>query len=268
MARTIDDGRCHVPGRVSHDQESAEVIRAERGRNGRFRLVEPLIAPADRRKVESLLAALSSLRVADGAKGFAADDARDLGPFGLSPPEATIEIGTIQSKDQPMVLDIGKSVPGQVDRVYARQGDQDDVVIINSQPLSELPKSSVALRSKKVSDFDADRGERNSGKITRREFPAQEAIEWMDTEGAAGGKGRRRHDRRAFEADRLASNQRISRAEYDSRSATLASALDDRGPRDPRGAIGCNRGFRRARPRPASWQIGRSAKGTLRPARK
>ena len=73
-------------------KRGAQVIRAERGRSGRFRLVEPLVAPADGPKVESLLAAVSSLRVADGAKGFAADDAKDLSPFGLSPPEATIEL--------------------------------------------------------------------------------------------------------------------------------------------------------------------------------
>ena len=34
------------------------MIRAERNRTGRFRLVDPLVAPADGPKVESLLAAL------------------------------------------------------------------------------------------------------------------------------------------------------------------------------------------------------------------
>ena len=34
------------------------MIRVKRGRNGRFRLVEPIVAPADGPKVESLLAAL------------------------------------------------------------------------------------------------------------------------------------------------------------------------------------------------------------------
>ena len=98
-----------------------QVIRVERGRNGRFRLVEPLVAPANGPKVESLLAAVSSLRVADGAKGFAADDVKDLAPFGLSPPAATIELTTAQGKEQPLVLHIGKPVPGKLDRVYARQ---------------------------------------------------------------------------------------------------------------------------------------------------
>jgi Domain of unknown function (DUF4340) len=135
-------------------KQGERVIRVERGRNGRFRLVEPLVAPANGPKVESLLAAVSSLRVADGAKGFAADDAKDLSPFGLSPPVATIEVTTAQGKDQPQVLHIGKPVPGKLDRVYARQGDQDDVVILSAQPLAELPQTAVALRSQKVADFE------------------------------------------------------------------------------------------------------------------
>ena len=100
-----------------------------------------------------MLAALSSLRVADGAKGFAADDAKDFTPFGLSPPQATIELTTAQMKERPLVLHIGKPVPGKVDRVYARQGDQDDVVILSAQPLSELPQSALALRSQKVAEL-------------------------------------------------------------------------------------------------------------------
>jgi hypothetical protein len=131
-----------------------QVIRAERGRNGRFRLVEPLFAPANGPKVESLLAAVSSLRVTDGAKGFAADDVKDLRQFGLMPPAATIEITTAHGMDQPLVLHIGKPVPGKLDRVYARQGDQDDVVILSALALAELPQTAVALRSQKVADFE------------------------------------------------------------------------------------------------------------------
>ncbi len=135
-------------------KKGSRAIRAERGRNGRFRLVEPLVVPADGQKVEGLLATLSSLSVTDGGKGFVADDAKDLRPFGLAPPEVTIELTTIKDKDQPLVLDIGKVVPGQSDRVYARQGDQNDVVTISAAPLAELPRSSVALRSKKVAELE------------------------------------------------------------------------------------------------------------------
>ncbi len=41
-------------------------------------------APANPAKIESLLAALSSLRVVDGEKGFVADNVKDFTPFGLA----------------------------------------------------------------------------------------------------------------------------------------------------------------------------------------
>jgi Domain of unknown function (DUF4340) len=136
-------------------KRGTKLIRVIRGRNGRFRLVEPNIAPADGPKVESMLAALASLRVADGAKGFVANDVRDGSPYGLSPPSAIVELNTTQGNDKPLVLEIGKVVPDQPDRIYVRQGDQDDVVTVNAKPVAELPASSVALRSQKVCDFEA-----------------------------------------------------------------------------------------------------------------
>ncbi len=135
-------------------KRGAGVIRAARGRAGRWRLREPVVAPAEPAKVESLLAALSSLRVTDGAKGFAADDVRDFSPFGLSPPAATVELATAQDPDRPLVLEIGMPVPGRSDRVYVRQGDQDDVVTVDAKALADLPQTALALRSKKIADFN------------------------------------------------------------------------------------------------------------------
>ena len=57
----------------SRSSEATGVIRINAESYGRWRLVEPVIAPAEGAKVESLLAALSSLRVTDGPKGFVAD---------------------------------------------------------------------------------------------------------------------------------------------------------------------------------------------------
>ncbi len=90
----------------------------------------------------------------DGAKGFVANDVRDYLPYGLSPPSATVELTTAETRDKPIVLEIGKPVPDQPDRMYVRQGDQDDVLMVNAAPLAELPRSSVALRSQKVCDFE------------------------------------------------------------------------------------------------------------------
>ncbi len=164
-------------------KRGAKRIRVERSRTGRFRLVEPIVAPAENAKVESMLAALASLRVVDGAKGFAADDVRDFNPFGLSPPTATVELFINHEKDNPLVIEIGKPVPEHSDRIYVRQGDQDDVVIVNAQPLADLPRSSVALRSQRVSDFEP-----NAVSEIRLKSPIgsfvlkRESNEWMEKE--------------------------------------------------------------------------------------
>jgi hypothetical protein len=132
-----------------------QVIRAARGPSGRWRLTAPVMAPANDAKIESLLSALASLRVVDGPKGFVADNVQDLARFGLAAPEITVELKTIASAgDETMVLDVGKPVPDQPERVYVRQGDQDDVVMVDAKALGEIPPTATALRSQQVADID------------------------------------------------------------------------------------------------------------------
>jgi hypothetical protein len=135
-------------------KRDGQTMRAARGPRGRWRLSDPVVAPANGAKVESLLAALASLRVVDGPKGFAADNVRDFAPFGLTAPAITVELTTTRPADGPLVLHVGKPVPGREDRVYVRQGDQDDVVIVDAKALSEIPQSATALRSRQVADID------------------------------------------------------------------------------------------------------------------
>ena len=56
--------------------------------------------------------------------------------------------------DVPLVLHVGKPVPDQPERIYVRQGDQDDVVIVDAKALAEVPTSAVALRSQQVADIE------------------------------------------------------------------------------------------------------------------
>ena len=135
-------------------QHKGEEIRAERDPRGRWRLTAPLKTPANPAKIESLLSALSSLRVVDGQNGFVADDVKDLAPFGLANPELTVELTTTRPGDAPLVLHVGKPVPDNRDRVYVRQGDQNDVVIVEAKALSEIPANPVPLRSQQVLDFE------------------------------------------------------------------------------------------------------------------
>jgi hypothetical protein len=131
-----------------------QVIRVERTARGEWVLTAPVKAPANSAKVESLLAALASLRVVDQDKGFIADDVKDLAPFGLAAAGVTVELTTTHATDPPLILHVGKPVPGQPDRIYVRQGDQDDVVAVDSKALSEIPTTAIALRSQQVADIE------------------------------------------------------------------------------------------------------------------
>ncbi len=110
----------------------------------------PVHTPANPAKIESLLAALSSLRVVDGAKGFVADNVKDFAPFGLARSALTVEVTTTRPSEEPLKLHIGKAVPDHPDRVYVRQADQDDVVIVNAKAwlkFRRAPSRSAASRS-------------------------------------------------------------------------------------------------------------------------
>lgn len=131
-----------------------KLVSAARDERGRWQLTAPVHAPANSARIESLLSALSALRVVDGEKGFAADNVADFSPYGLSSPQLTVELTTTRPTEERLALNVGKPVPDRPDRVYVRQGDQDDVVIVDSKALAEVPETAVALRSKQVADID------------------------------------------------------------------------------------------------------------------
>jgi Domain of unknown function (DUF4340) len=131
-----------------------KIMGAERDERGRWRLTAPVHAPANPARIESLLSALSSLRVVDGEKGFAADNVTDFTPFGLATPEVVVELMINRPQPERLVLNVGKTVPDHPDRIYVRQGDQDDVLIVDSKALAEIPQTAVSLRSKQVAEID------------------------------------------------------------------------------------------------------------------
>ena len=109
-------------------------LKATRDREeGRWRLVRPFRTPADEAKMEGVLADLGGLVVADGEDGFVADDVRDFAPYGLDSPAMTIELAPLADSGAPQTLLVGKAVPDRADRLYARRGDQDDVVWIDAK---------------------------------------------------------------------------------------------------------------------------------------
>jgi hypothetical protein len=134
--------------------QDGQVIRAERAADGQWRLTSPVTALAKGPKIESLLAALSSLRVVDGPKGFVADNVRDFAPYGLDAPATEIELTSNQPNEPPLDLHIGKPVPNHTDRVYVRQGGQDDVVVVDAKALGEIPRNATVLRTQQVTEIE------------------------------------------------------------------------------------------------------------------
>ena len=129
-------------------------LKATRDREeGRWRLVRPFRTPADESKMEGVLADLGGLVVADGERGFVADDVRDFAPYGLDSPAMTIELAPLADFGSPQTLLVGKEVPDRADRIYARRGDQDDVVWIDAKALRAIGISPDALRSQRVADI-------------------------------------------------------------------------------------------------------------------
>lgn len=143
-----------------------QIIAGQRDGRGGWKLTAPVKTPANPAKVESLLAALSALRVVNGADGYVADNVKDFAPFGLDRPAVTVELSTTSPRDEQRVLEIGKPVPGHSDRVYVRQGDQDDVVVVEARALTEIPAEAIPLRSKQVIDV-------NPPAVTRIEIATQ-----------------------------------------------------------------------------------------------
>jgi hypothetical protein len=127
---------------------------AARSRTGHWVLREPVAAPADGLKIENILAGLSSLRVTGGNAGYVADDVRDFSKYGLDPPELTVTLKTAGPQDKPVVLEFGKPVADHPDRVYAKRGDQDDVILVDTKFLTEIPRRAKELRVGKVAVFE------------------------------------------------------------------------------------------------------------------
>lgn len=122
-----------------------------------WRLVKPIQAPADDRKVEGLVADVAALRVVQGPQGFIETKAPDLKSYGLEPPSLTLKLTSLTAPDAPKTVEIGGPVPGETGRVYARRGESREVLIIDGTALERIPNDPHALRSRQVLPLTADR---------------------------------------------------------------------------------------------------------------
>ena len=129
-------------------------IQAQRGRGGQWRLTAPIVVPANGAKIESALAALSSVRVVEGIKGFVADNVTDFAPYGLDKPEATIELTTPAQPDGPLVLQVGKRSPTIPTASTSAAPTRTMWPSSMHRFLSEIPKDSTAFRAQLVAEIE------------------------------------------------------------------------------------------------------------------
>jgi len=127
---------------------------------GAWHIVEPVRLLATEARVDALIADLGSLRVLDDTR-FVANDVKpdDLERYGLKTPALAIEIDSarVDRRRGAQVLYIGKPVDGKPGLVYARRGDQDDVVLIEQRVLLDLKPEPNAFRNPKVADINLAR---------------------------------------------------------------------------------------------------------------
>ena len=129
-----------------------------------WRIVAPIKALVEEKKIEGMVANLGSLRITQDSQ-FVADDvpAADRGKYGLEEPslQVTVTSGRGDNPQPNQTLEVGKAVEGQPDRLYARMTDQNDVVALDARVLNELIQAEAnQFRTAKVADINPNRATR------------------------------------------------------------------------------------------------------------
>ena len=138
--------------RVRRGDATFGLRRAE----GKWSLTAPIAAPAEDAQADAVVADVLALRAFGGASGFVREGTNDLARFGLDRPEIVIELTTLAAPNRPMTTLIGKPVPDDPLRRYAKWRDSDDIVKVEGRALAGLGRDPLAVRSKLVADVDAD----------------------------------------------------------------------------------------------------------------
>ena len=126
-----------------------------------WRIVAPIRVLAVEGKVEGLIASFGSLRITNEAQYVANDvPEAELDRYGLKNPSLTVSIsaGRGSSRRPVQMLQVGKPVEGNPERLYALVGDQDDVISVDTGVLNGLARARPSdFRSERVADFAPNR---------------------------------------------------------------------------------------------------------------
>lgn len=128
-----------------------ESYALERAASGEWSFTRPLKTLAGRWSVDGLLGTLESLRM----ESIAADDAKDLKPYGLDKPQRTVKLTL--SDGGYKILEIGSS-PSEK-KYHAREASSSLVAVIPGAIVDDLNKGMKELRAKRLADvasFDVE----------------------------------------------------------------------------------------------------------------
>ncbi len=158
-----------------------------RDEKGEWIFRAPLVTKAGRWAVDGLLGSIESLRM----ESVAAEDAKDLKPFGLDKPSRTLTLGLADGATR--TLEIGAATTEQ--KYPVRQSGSAMVAMIPAALVDDLAKGMANLRAKRLLDvatydvegFDVAEGgaKRSYGKSTAKDKDGVETSKWKRTAPSA-----------------------------------------------------------------------------------
>jgi len=119
-------------------------------KDGQWRLVEPIEAPADAATVRSFLATLRSLRAVD----FPDDNPADLARYGIDSPRRVVTVWQGKENDQRQLL-LGKE--NEQKQLFVKAGNRPNVYAVSDWVYRDLDKSPTDFRDKTVLAFEKDK---------------------------------------------------------------------------------------------------------------
>jgi hypothetical protein len=142
----------HVTGISTHVGNTATTPAQECEadlKDGKWMLQKPVIARASTGDVDALLGRVLALRVTT----FVTDDPGNLTQYGLASPAATLSLAL--GTDDAAILQIGSSVPGKPDQVYAQRLKSNAIVTLEQSAVNAILSGLPDVRDLHVLPLDA-----------------------------------------------------------------------------------------------------------------
>ena len=129
-----------------------ETLAVEKSGDNAWQLTRPRALPADTETVGDFLEKLTAAKI----KEFVADAPKSMQPYGLERPlRVTIQTG--QDKDRASKELLLGNVDDKKKGVYALRPGEDSVLLLPEDVWNALPKTTAAIRSKSVVEFERDK---------------------------------------------------------------------------------------------------------------